>query len=134
MKKNASKTTDVMVEDVGLLMPKNCIKCGCPPLWVALTVLPPLTVLECPRCGAKTEGFHNGDDAVKAWNLMNNVKLHTKKVQKKPCDEEMPVAKDIDDSGPFPRWAIYCSCGTTIFNTTKDECEKSWQRHVKGEI
>lgn len=52
---------------------------------------------------------------------------------KKKCDFRLPKAECIDN-GKYPRWAIYCSCGTTIFGNSKTECEDTWRKHVGGKL
>lgn len=56
-----------------------------------------------------------------------------KKTTKKNCDFRMPKAECIDN-GKYPRWAIYCSCGTTIFGNSKTQCEDTWRKHVGGKL
>ena len=53
--------------------------------------------------------------------------------KKKKCDFRMPTAKLID-SAYTERWAIYCSCGTTIFGNSKEETEETWKKHAEGKL
>ena len=53
--------------------------------------------------------------------------------KKKKCDFRMPDAELID-SAYTERWAIYCSCGTTIFGNSKEQCENTWRRHIGGAL
>lgn len=54
--------------------------------------------------------------------------------KKKKCDFRMPVAEQLDQIPYGERWAIYCSCGTTIWGDTKEQCENTWKAHVEGKL
>jgi len=56
-----------------------------------------------------------------------------KKNTKKRCDFRLPKVECIDN-GAYPRWAIYCSCGTTIFGNSIKECQDSWRKHAEGKL
>ena len=54
--------------------------------------------------------------------------------KKRKCDFRIPPVMRLDGIPYGERWAIYCSCGTTIFSNTKEGAETSWKRHADGEL
>jgi len=59
--------------------------------------------------------------------------MMSKRNEKKRCDFRLPKVECIDN-GAYPRWAIYCSCGTTIFGNSIKECQDSWRKHAEGKL